>query len=307
MPLSITFQPIWFFSVSVLPSFNDGFLRTPDPALTSIFSQVDNGSPMLSPVSFALLSSYNRKEVIIRDIILPVQKTALGNSALFSLKYQDNYSAGDNVVFKNNHYWQTGTVYSDFWGNIEYLDVGFYPKMNEAVSSLEQQTAIGNALPALSSEAKPVNPSCSGLYIRIKKGSTEIPTIDYQVDFVTNRSNIIIGSALAKNFPLVSGLLGKEHKAKLYLFSNKRINKFEKIVDVTDGKEFDFNISLNINVSQFEIADTVTLNKQYKSWAIVDGATNELLVGCNKTINTADEIFNGLKMFITHDIFKDKN
>lgn len=290
-------------------SFNDGFLRTPDPALTSIFSQVDNGSPVLSPVSFALLSSYNRKEVIIRDIILPVQKTALGNSALFSLKYQDNYSAGDNVVFKNNHYWQTGTVYSDFWGNIEYLDVGFYPKMNEAVSSLAQQTAIGNALPALSNEANPVNPSCSGLYIWIKKGSTEIPTIDYQIDFVTNRSNIIIGSALAKNLPLVSGLLGEEHKAKLYLFSNKRINKFEKIVDVTNGEKFDFNISLNINVSQFEIADaeTVTLNKQYKSWAIVDGATNELLVGCNKTINTADEIFNGLKMFIKHDIFKDKN
>jgi hypothetical protein len=200
--------------------YNDGFIRAVSPILTSIFDQVDNGAPGLSPVSFALLESYNEREIILQKIILPVQKTALGNSALFTLKYKDNYSAGDNVVFQDNNYWQTGTAYSDFWGNVEYLDVGFYPKMKDDVQSLEEQTVIGNSLPILSSEAEPVNPSCSDLYIWLKKGSTEIPTIDYQIDFVTNRADIIIGSALAKNLPLVSGLLGEAHKAKLYLFTN---------------------------------------------------------------------------------------
>ena len=287
-------------------SFDDGLIKGVITPLGSIFTQQAIYEDISKPVSFVRLTGYSANGGELSKIILPIQKSAIGNSALFTTKYKDNYSAGDNVVKVDNNYWQNGVAYSDFFGNIEYLDIAAYSEFQNNISNLEEQTTVGNALPLYSDVVIPLNASFSANKMWIKKGSTEIPTIDYQIDFVTNRSNIIIGSALAKNFPLVSGLLGEEHKAKLYLFSNKRINKFEKIVDVTDGEEFDFNISLNINVSQFEIADTVTLNKQYKSWAIVDGATNELLVGCNKTINTADEIFNELKMFIKHDIFKDK-
>lgn len=298
-------------------SFDDGLIKGVIAPLGSIFTQQAIYEDISKPVSFVRLTGYSANGGELSKIILPIQKSAIGNSALFTTKYKDNYSAGDNVVKVDNNYWQNGVAYSDFFGNIEYLDIAAYSEFQNNISNLEEQTTVGNALPLYSDVVIPLNASFSANKMWIKKGSTEIPTIDYQIDFVTNRSNIIIGSALAKNFPLVSGLLGVEHKAKLYLFSNKRINKFEKIVDVTDGEEFDFNISLNINVSQFEIANTVTLNKQYKSWAIIDGATNELLVGCNKTINTADEIFNektntadespkGLKMFIKHDIFKDK-
>jgi hypothetical protein len=56
---------------------------------------------------------------------------------------------------------------------------------------------------------------------------------------------------------------------------------------------------------------TANVTDTYNAWAIVDGATNELLIGCNKTITQESDIFlnskrHPLKIFVKHDVYKDK-
>ena len=56
---------------------------------------------------------------------------------------------------------------------------------------------------------------------------------------------------------------------------------------------------------------TANVTETYNAWAIVDGATNELLIGCNKTITQESDIFQDsnlrqLKIFVKHDVYKDK-
>lgn len=265
----------------------------------------------ISPISLAEVQGYDKNENALQKVALPVQKTALGNSALFTIRYKDNYSAGDNVIEDNGNLWQNGVAYSDYFGNMEYLD--FTLRMNgQKPSTIAEQTEIGNALPVYNFPDDANDQyitTTKGEKLWIKKGSTEIPTIDYQVDFVTNRSNIIIGSALAKRLPLISGSPTESNKPKLYLLNN-RINKFDKVIDVSGGTEWGFSIQKTYPQYAIFVVDGGDIGGNYNSWAIVDGETNELLIGCNKAITNSDDIFkdgnNLLNIFIKHDIFKDK-
>lgn len=278
---------------------------------TSLFTQIDGG--FTAPLSLCEIQGYSSTGNALQKIALPIQKSAIGNSALFTVKYQDNYSAGDNVVIVDGNYWQNGVAYSDFLGNIESLDFSMRMDGTEP-ETLEEQTSIGTALPLYdfndSSDDQWISTANVGKRLWVNKGSTEIPTIDYQIDFVTNRPNIIIGSALAKNFPLISGILGEEHKAKI-CFLNSRINKFEKTIsDIAESYDNgnDWYLDLDNNKClELKFNTNITLSGSYKAWAIVDGATNELLFGCNKTIESVGDVFGELKIFVKHDIFKDKN
>lgn len=292
-------------------SINDGLLGTL-VVLKEIFTQ----DGLAESISLATLQGKDRLGNNLQEVVLPVQKSALGNSALFTVKYKDNYSAGDNVVRDvDNNLWQNGVAYGDLFGNVEYLDFTFWLKMGTEPYNVTKQTEIGNALPILVgnpfqvtiSTASQVGDYASGsIPLWIKKGSTEIPTLDYQMDFVTNRSNIIIGSAIVKNFSLISGTNNASHKAKLYVL-NKRINKFDKVIDVSNGTPIeDSNWIINFDEKFFFKFVSKSSSVEGISWAIVDGSTNELLIGCNKTITNTNQIFDGLKMFIKHDIFKDK-
>lgn len=268
--------------------------------MEEIFTPYTNRS-----VSLAELQGYDIGGNALQKVALPIQKSAIGNSALFTIKYQDNYSAGDDFIPNNNIYWQNGVAYSDYFGNVESLEMTLR-KDGASPTNYAEQSEIGNALPLYNfdedSDDQWISTKNTNKRLWIKKGSTEIPTIDYQIDFVTNRSDIIIGSALAKNLPLICGDLGAEHNAKLYLLKN-RLNKFNKVVDISNADEHTFSLSL---VDNYYLFIDEGISEEYKSWAIVDGSTNELLIGCNRTITSAEGVFNGLKMFIKHDIYKDK-
>ena len=135
----------------------------------------------------------------------------------------------------------------------------------------------------------------------VKKGSTEVPTIDYQIDFVSNRKNIIVGSGLAQNCTLISGTQ-TGHGAVLYVLPYK-LNKFDLIVDLTNATQiYDYNtgggLYLTDNGFQFE-PQTSPVSGQ--SWVMVDKATNALLIGCNTQITTdMTDILNGLFVSCTH-------
>ena len=269
----------------------------------------------------------------MNEILLPVISLAMGNSAVFTCKYEDNYSAGtqaipvqvgnDTVLYAN------GTGYTDFWGEIEYLNAGYYSEVEWVdkveITNTTAQTNISNelinetsmSLPAC--VAFPPNTAICGTVdengefndnpILLKKGSTEVPTINYQIDFVANRNSIVIGSALAKNLPMVSGLQ-PEHYATLYVLQN-RINKFEPIVDLSSGSAMrlrDYSNGSGLVINNYK---TISFNNwsssiDGKAWALVDNATGELLIGENKEIKAGENVFgaNGLHISFTHDIYK---
>jgi hypothetical protein len=295
-------------------TIDDGLVKL--GVVNGIFSPNNNVNNGLNSLSLAELQGYDNGGNALQKVALPIQKSAIGNSALFTIKYQDNYSAGDNVVKVDNNYWQNGVAYSDYFGNIESLEMTLR-KDGASPTNYANQSEIGNALPLYDFEDDSSDQWISTKNVDkrlwIKKGSTEIPTIDYQIDFVTNRSDIIIGSALAKNLPLICGDLGEEHNAKLYLLKH-RINKFDKVVTINQSEDVvvpSFGMSITSGSQYGFFMVTANVTDTYNAWAIVDGATKELLIGCNKTITQESDIFlnskrHPLKIFVKHDVYKDK-
>lgn len=244
----------------------------------------------------------------LAEIALPVQTFALGNSAVLTTKYEDNYSAGNDSVHQSSGnvtgQFTNAVPYGDLYGNIEYLNLNYYEKGTQPQNLLEQ-TDIGNSLPS----AEQVNGvgkhylTTGNKPLWVKKGSTEILSVTYQVDFVTNRRNIIIGSALAKNNILVSGTQSG-HSAALYVLP-KRLNKLKLVADLTGAtlvKNYaDGGISVNGNSLVF---DAVQSPVSGQAWVMVDQATGEVLLGCNKEITPESaDILDGLHISSKHQLF----
>ena len=145
-------------------------------------------------------------------------------------------------------------------------------------------------------------------YLWLDVGATEIPTFTYQLEFVTNRATISGGSALARNLPLVGNKFRIEHTAVLWVLPGK-LNKFAKKVDRTGAtrissayeNEANWFDSIGTNTMTFK---PFTSTVAGQSWAMVDGATGELLIGENKEITGDGEtdILNGLTVTLTHEV-----
>ena len=269
-----------------------------------------------------------------KSIGLPVIAFSLGNSAVFTCKYEDNYSAGTQIQKDSSIYFTNGVSYSSQYGEMKYLNIAYLGEIDWSI--LEAGSDIGIPshediellkklyikelslmLPNIG--ATPVSSALVGTVapfgyfndkpILISKGSTEVPTINYQIDFVANRNSIVIGSTLAKNLPMVSGLQ-PEHYATLYVLQN-RINKFEPIVDLSSGSAMrlrDYSNGSGLVINNYK---TISFNNwsssiDGKAWALVDNATGELLIGENKEIKAGENVFgaNGLHISFTHDIYK---
>ncbi len=145
---------------------------------------------------------------------LPVISSAFGNSISFSWKYEDNYSAGAVSHFEKqgevSGYFQNNAPYCDYYGRIYYY--WFVLKMGGAsTSDLETQTTRGCDLPQYKDDVDLFYRSYYYLGtqkekpIVLRKDSREILQVNVQIDFVTNDSDMIIGSALASYNPFIRG------------------------------------------------------------------------------------------------------
>lgn len=222
------------------------------------------------------------------NIQLPVIASALGNSMVFSWRYEDNYSAGAQVNYAKNGevsgYWQDNTPYCDYYGKIYYYNFLLQQK-GVTPTNITEQTDIGTALP----NADPIltsNGYISTLEYKpyiIRKDSREVLQVNAQIENVTNRKNMIIGSALASCCPLVRGA-DENLQPKAYVF-DERLNKF---INHVEG-------SINVNLAELTPADITAApptDGQFtisfvapvsgKSWAIVTKQTT-------KTVEVEDE------------------
>lgn len=244
---------------------------------------------------------------LLGEVVLPVQTAAIGNSAVFTARYEDNYSAGQQAVKLTettdggetvSGYFAKGVPYSDVHGNIEKLRL-VYPV------SIEQLQDGNNAFLLPSStgaeESNDVFISTGARPLIVKKGSTEVPTIDYQIDFVTNRNNIIIGSALPRRTPFLSTGDTSE-QAELWVLPN-RLNKFINKVDLTGATRLGAITSVSGNPISGYTFPGFTSSVSGLSWAIVTGTSKELLIGCNKIIQQGNNPTDNLFISVKHKLF----
>lgn len=268
------------------------------------FTQSGNSTP----ASLVLAQGEDANGGALSEIALPVQTIALGNSAVLTTKYEDNYSAGNFSIKQESGnvkgQFTMATPYCDFYGNMEYLNLNYYEQGTIPPNHTEQ-TLIGNSLPSgenvngvgrkyLTTGAKP---------LWVKKGSTEILAINYQIDYVTNRRNIIVGSGLAKNNIMISGTQAG-HSAALYVLP-KRLNKFKLVADLTGATLVKDYASGGLSVSGNSIAFApVTSPVSGQAWVMVDKATGEVLLGCNKEITPdSADILDGLYITSKRKLF----
>nr|DAO88465.1 MAG TPA: hypothetical protein [Caudoviricetes sp.] len=265
--------------------------------------------------------------VDLNEVILPVQALAMGNAVVFTFKYQDNYSAGDNATWKQSGsdvsgFYQNSVPYKDYYGNMEYLTLNYYqsatkPIVDENSESPDHwQNDIGIALPDTTLPAGDGSKiSGVGLFLStgddplwLQVGSTEVPTITYQIELVTNRRGLIIGSALAGNFKLI-GQSDDVHVKNVYVLPY-RINKFAMKLNPN-------NLNALQNCGQVEFkggqgttrdylkAKTYTGTTTGQSWAIIDSITGDILLAENKEIGTNESVFGSNIWFtLVHDILK---
>lgn len=271
-----------------------------------------------------------------KPVLLSVLGTAMGTTMNFSFSAEDNYSAGPQSVEHNvksgndevTGYWQQYVPYCDYYGRIYYLhfsllqngEVWGNPQMYEeiALELPKGHVEINTDTPLIGTpENKP---------ILFRKDSREILNFTYQASFVTNRKNIVIGSALAAMNPLIKGS-DRDNPAGLFI-SPHRINKFDDFVDVSEMTQQDWTGAEDVTVDGTVMRlGQITASVEGKAWAIVYSPNQEdteitvededgnvttqkipvgdrLLIACNMDVY-AGQLIILPSISIVHNIFKE--
>lgn len=187
-------------------------------------------------------TGYTKKFGKLTTVVLPVISSALGNVMQFSWSYKDNYSAGVQSVYQQTNaggnkvggYFGNEVAYCDFHGRM------YYQKFKLQASSLlltspDEAVNVALALPAVKSEISLSAPigtmtqeygafAGAERYRIVRKDSREELSGSYNIEFVTDMEDIVIGSALARNCPMTRGA-SENAQAKLYVLQEE-INKF---------------------------------------------------------------------------------
>ena len=218
-------------------------------------------------------------------VVLPVVSSAFGNSISFSWEYEDNYSAGAVSTYATagdvSGYFQNNFQYTDYYGKIYYYRFLIFDDTTSP-TSLSMQSLIGKALPgagtwqAITSDQAYVTTDAPASPIILRKDNREKLQCNVQLDFVTNRKGLIIGSALAAYCPAVRGV-DSSLAAKLYVFQeplNKFIDHVEGSIsiDLTEATAYDIGVS-GVGSGRFYIT-AGNFAVSGKAWAICTQQTD---------------------------------
>ena len=237
------------------------------------------------------------------DVILPVTSYGIGNSSIFTFRYDDNYSAGEKSLFDSGSYLQNQVQYTDDYGEADYLQLTFMNTTSTNTDTYSEAWQEGNSLPLYDYEKVKFHGDVladSGAdSIVLKKDNREKIIFTYQIHYVCNK-NIIIGS-----LPYRNGLVGKNSDygadfINCFYALDYEIPKYAKTVDLSNATP--------LGTSQLSMTDiykrisavrnkkvgfvvskkaNVTLNCKSIAVALPDG---ELLVGINREFDEEIDI-----------------
>ena len=191
------------------------------------YNDEGGNTPMNNPVNaVATLCQNKSKTNTFAKVVLPVISSAFGNTMVFSWDYKDNYAAGEQVDYTTStdeddnevtSWWQTDVACGDYYGRAYWYQFRLLTRPLD--KGFEQALTVTNQ--GVSNE----NFILSPLY-RCRKDSRERLSPNFEIEFVTTHDDIIIGSALASNCPLVT--VNRNTQAPSVKFYRGRINKFSK-------------------------------------------------------------------------------
>ncbi len=266
----------------------------------TLFDARDSVSGLLGiygKICALLVEGFDEGNYSLGKILLPVQAFSVGNSVVMTAKYNDNYSAGQQAQKESTDsvigYWANGVPYKDIFGNIEKLSLDYQRQIFSQPVQSRYDLPLAEGL----TPSETLISTNNGGKLVVKVGSTEVPTINYEIDYVSNRKDLIIGSALAKSNRFVSN---EGRTAKAYILPY-RLNKLSKKVDISNAIDLGTISRTIMPNGVIKIAEQVA-TANGKAWAIVIGG--ELAVGCNRNITAGEEdIFKNLYFTAKHNIF----
>lgn len=221
------------------------------------------------------------------EFALPVLTLGIGNSMLFAYQYEDSVSAGNVASYVGSQRIQNFAKYVDDYGEVDALKLQFGNSAEE-FDTYSKATTLGDTIPYTTNlGAVNVYFDTNGDNLKIVKGVAEIPHFSYQVHFVANNKQIIIGSGLASKNPLVTR---ETMEYKLFALRHK-INKFENKINLTNAVDVGtIIISKNYNKQQIKINDFIAPAGNWLAWAIVQtyNAQNQLIIGENINFKSGD-------------------
>ncbi len=257
--------------------------------IADTFTQSGGYSPLSNVCAWG--TSYQGTDVANGVAInLPVISSAFGNSISFSWRYADNYSAGDISVFEANAYlsgevsgyFQNSQPYTDYYGRLYYYNFDLQAQgpsvnagnLNDIALELPKGAKVTRSSGYVSTVGKTP-------YI-MRKDNREAIQVNFQIDFVTNLENLIIGSALASYCPAVRGSgnvndADNPLTARLYVFDTD-LNKFTDHVEAYEGVDLSkmqsAEVSVNVSNGYFTVnagafPTTESGATKGKSWAII--------------------------------------
>ena len=234
------------------------------------------------PVSSVIAQGHSNRSGYLTEVVLPVISLGVGNSLLFAFHYEDTVSAGTMAFDSARGRYQNHVKYTDIYGEMDKLKLKFGVNF-ETPSGYDDAVARGDNLPLTNKFGEMETFFETGdNKIVIKKGVGEAIHFTYQIHFVTNNKDYVIGSGLTRKNIFVS----RENKMyKLYALKNE-INKFETKIDLTNaveiGKLKTEDYDKNSKYVKLKTEDR-TPSGSYKAWAIVQTYNNgnDLILGKN--------------------------
>lgn len=212
----------------------------------------------------------------LTTVRLPVVSAAFGNAMIFSWSYKDNYSAGTNVDKISNAdlsgYMQSDVPYGDYFGRIYWYNFSLFGN----IGFIKRYAVLDTAehLPRI--DGTDTGISSGGVVgklfdYRLRKDSREALSFNYEIETQTTEDDIIIGSALAQNCPLVTLAT---HEAPMVYFLNRKLGKFEKNIDLKSDIVITWDaVKVNSNNISFNLHEGVF----FEAWAICTPQTTETI------------------------------
>lgn len=245
-------------------------------------SFVDNYSS--TAVSCVKAQGYDADDNPLTEVVLPVISLGVGNSILLSYHYEDSVSAGNMAFDSGGTRYQNLVKYVDIYGELDSLKLQYGISTTQP-TNYNDAVNRGNTIPYTDNfGSMETYFETSTNKIVLKKGVGEIPHITYQIHFVANNNNLVIGSGLTRKSTFTTS---EVHNYRLYLLQNP-INKFETKIDLTNATLLGtINTTKDYTNKKVKIEDFTAPSGNYKAWAIVQTYNNynDLIIGENIDIS----------------------
>lgn len=245
-------------------------------------SFVDNYSS--TAVSCVKAQGYDADDNPLTEVVLPVISLGVGNSILLSYHYEDSVSAGNMAFDSGGTRYQNLVKYVDIYGELDSLKLQYGISTTQP-TNYNDAVNRGDTIPYTDNFGNMETYFETGTNkIVLKKGVGEIPHITYQIHFVANNNNLVIGSGLTRKSTFTTS---EVHNYRLYLLQNP-INKFETKIDLTNATLLGtINTTKDYTNKKVKIEDFTAPSGNYKAWAIVQTYNNynDLIIGENIDIS----------------------